>query len=165
MTYDDIYKKVKAALAKADANAVYGKMAIEFDVTGEGEGKFYVLVNEGKVYVEPYDYVDNDAKFIADAKTIIGIAEGKIKPETAYSTGSLKIDGNVGRGLEFKALVESVPAPVRKKRRTKAEIEADNAKKEAEKEAAKKPAKEAAKEPEATGKKPGRKSAAKKESK
>ncbi len=157
MTYDDIYKKVKAALANADANSIYGKLAIEFDITGEGEGRFYVLVNEGNVYVEPYDYVDNDARFIADAETLIGIAEGKIKPETAYSTGDLKIIGNVGRGLEFKALVESVPAPTRRKRRTKAEIEADNAKKEAEK--------AAAKEAEKPRKKPGRKPGSKKASK
>lgn len=145
MTYNEIYEKVKAALANADANAVFGKMAIEVYITGEGEGTFYVLVNEGKVYVEPYDYVDHDARFVADAKTIISIADGTLKPETAYSTGALVIEGNVGRGLEFKALVESASAGAKsaapkRKRRSKEEIEADKAAKEAakaEKEAAK----------------------------
>ncbi len=153
MTYEEIFKKVKTALAKAKADAVNGNLAVEFDITGEGEGKFYVEVKDGAVYVEPYDYVDNDAKFIADADTLIALAKGSLKPETAYADGKLAIDGNVGRALEFKALVESVPAP--KKRRTKAEIEADKAAKEAEK-AVK--AEKAEKEPEKKpAKKPGRK--------
>ncbi|MGN1097643.1 MAG: SCP2 sterol-binding domain-containing protein, partial [Clostridia bacterium] len=144
MTYNEIYEKAKAALANADAKSIFGKMAIEFCITGEGEGRFYVLVDGGKVYVEPYDYVDNDARFVADAETLIKIVEGTLKPETAYSTGDLKIEGNVSRGLEFKALVESVPAPKaaapKRKRRTPEEIAADKAAKEAakaEKEAAK----------------------------
>lgn len=160
MTYQEIFKKVKTSLAKADANSVSGKLAIEFDIIGEGEGKFYVEVNEGKVNVEPYDYIDNDAKLIADADTLIALAKGTIKPETAYADGRLAIDGNVGRALEFKALVESVPAP--KKRRTKAEIEADKAAKEAEK-AAKAAEKEASKAAKPVAKKPAaKKTAAKK---
>lgn len=148
MTYEEIFGKVKEALAKAKAEAVSGKLAIEFDITGEGEGKFYVEVKDGSVNVEPYDYVDNDAKFIADAQTLIKLAKGTIKPETAYAEGSLVIDGDVNKGLEFKALVESVPAP--KKRRTKAEIEAD---KKAKAEAEKKPAVKAEKKIEAKAEK------------
>ena len=163
MTYFEIYEKVKEALKSADANTVNGKLAIEFFITGEGEGKFYVLVDGGQVYVEPYDYVDNDARLIAEADTIIGIAEGKIKPESAYFSGELKIEGDVGRALELKPLIDSAkPAPVKKPRRTKAEIEAEKEAKaaaKAEKEAAKaaeKAAKEAAKKP-AAPKKPAAK--------
>lgn len=159
MTYQEIFKKVKTALAKADANAVSGKLAIEFDITGEGEGKFYVEVNEGRVNVEPYDYIDNDAKFIASAETLIAVAKGSLKPETAYADGSLAIDGNVGRALEFKALVESVPAPAPRKRRSKAEIEAEKAAKEAAK-----AVKEAAKAEKAAAPKKDEKPAAKKAS-
>ncbi len=144
MTYQEIFKKVKTSLSKAKADSVSGDLAIEFDITGEGEGRFYVQVKDGSVNVEPYDYVDNDARLIADADTIIAVVKGTLKPETAYAEGKLAVDGNVGRALELRALVESVPAP--KKRRTKAEIEADKVKKEAEKASAeKKEAKPAAK--------------------
>lgn len=163
MTYQEVYEKVKSALAKADGNSVYGKMAIEFCITGEGEGKLYVLAQDGKVYVEPYDYVDNDARFVADAETLIKLAKGTVKPETAYSTGVLKIEGNVSRGLEFKALAESAapakkPAAPKRKRRTKEEIEADKAAKEAAKAA--KEAEKAAKAEKAAA--PAKKAPAKK---
>lgn len=157
MTYEEIFGEVKTALAKAKADAVNGKLAIEFDITGEGEGKFYVEVKDGSINVEPYDYVDNDAKLIADAQTLINLAKGAVKPETAYAEGALAIEGDVNKALEFKALVESIPAP--KKRRTKAEIEADKAAKEAAKaeKAAEKAAKEAAKAEKAAAKKPAAK--------
>lgn len=157
MTYHEIYGKVKEALKNADASVINGKLAIEFCITGEGEGKFYVLVDQGSVYVEPYDYVDNDARLIADADTLIGIASGKIKAETAYAKGNLKIEGNVGRALEFKELVKSA-APAKKPRRTKAEIDAEKSAKEAEK-AAKEAAKKAEKEAKEAAKKPAPKKA------
>ena len=144
MTYQEIYAKVKEALKDADGSVIAGKLAIEFDITGEGEGKLYVLVDEGKVYVEPYDYVDNDARLIAEADTLIKIASGKVKAEAAYASGALRIEGNVGRALEFKKLVKTV-APAKKPRRTKEQIAADKAAKEAEKEAAAKAKAETAK--------------------
>ena len=158
MTYFEIYEKVKEALKNADASTVNGKLAIEFFITGEGEGKFYVLVDGGQVYVEPYDYVDNDARLIASAETIIKIAEGKAKPEALYFSGELNIEGDVGRALELKPLIESVmSAPAKKKRRTKAEIEADKAAK-----AAAKAEKDAAKAAEKAAKETAKKSATKK---
>lgn len=143
MTYQEIYAKVKDALKNADGSVVAGKLAIEFDITGEGEGKFYVLVDEGKVFVEPYDYVDNDARLIADASTLIKIASGRMKAETAYATGALKIEGDVGRALELKEVIKSATPP-RRPRRTREEIAAENAAKEAAK-AAKAAKKEVAK--------------------
>ena len=111
MTYQEIFETVKKALSKAKAKAVSGNVAFEFDIVGEGEGKFYIEVKDGNVNIEPYNYYDNDARLEADADTFIKIATGALKPETAYADGQLKIDGDVGKALELKALVESVPAP------------------------------------------------------
>ena len=166
MTYQEIYEKVRDALKNADANTVSGKLAIEFFITGEGEGKFYVLVDGGKVYVEPYDYVDNDARLIADADSIIKIANGKLKPEAAYVSGVLKVEGNVGRALDLKPLIESAMPPKRK-RKSKEEVEAEKAAKEAEKAAkeAEKAAKEAEKAAKASEKEAAAKAPAKSEEK
>ena len=175
MTYQEIFENVKKSLSKAKASAVNGDAAFEFDIVGEGEGAFYVQIKDGSVNIEPYDYKDNDARLIADADTFIKIAKGELSPEVAYVEGQLKVEGDVGRALELKALVDSVPAP--KKRRSKAEIEAEKAAKEAakaEKEAAKaaaKAEKEAAKaaakttEKKASAKAPAAKAPAKKATK
>lgn len=176
MTFEKIYETVKKSLAKAKADVVNGDVAFECVIVGEGEGKFYIQVKDGSVNVEPYDYWDNDARLIADAETFTQIAGGKLSPVAAYTNGQLHIQGDVGRALELKALIESVPAP--KKKRTKEEIEAEKAAKEAakaqkeaekaakaaEKEAAKKAAaeKKAAAKKEAPKKAPVKKAAPKK---
>ena len=103
MTYHEIYESVKKSLAKAKAEVVDGNVAFECDIVGEGEGKFYIQVKDGSVYVEPYDYKDCDARLIADAETFIEMASGKLSPEAAYVSEPkrLYIDGDVGKALEF----------------------------------------------------------------
>ena len=131
MTFFEIFDKFKATLKNADPKTVEGKLAIEFDITGEGEGKFYLLVDEGELHIEPYDYVDNDAKLIADADTLIRIAAGRVKPQTAYATGALKAEGNVGRAMDIMPLIKSA-APARKRSAAKAAPKAPKAAKKAE---------------------------------
>ena len=65
MTYEEIVGYVKKKAAKADAKN-FGPVAVQIDITGEGEGAFYVAVSDGKVDVQPYEYFDHNAKVVAD---------------------------------------------------------------------------------------------------
>ena len=49
MTYEEIVAKVKDRLAGVDPNKVNGFLAIQVNITGEGEGAFYVEVKDGKL--------------------------------------------------------------------------------------------------------------------
>lgn len=129
MKYEEIVKKVKTAYAKADASKVEGHVAIQVDVTGEGEGAFYIEIADGKVAVEPYEYKDKDAKIIANAEDILAVVAGKKGADTLY------VEGNTEKALVLNTLVAK-KAPAKKAPAKKAVA----AKKTEEKAPAKKPA-------------------------
>ncbi len=95
MTYEEMVKKIKSAYAKADASAIGEHIAIQFNVTGEGEGALYLEVTDGKIDIQPYEYFDRDAIVVTGAKTLVDIATGKISVTDAYNKGILTVDGNV----------------------------------------------------------------------
>ncbi len=101
MTYFEIFDYVKNKLGGADVSNCDSHMAFEFVVTGEGEGKFYAEIKDKQLFIEPYDYHDCDARFIASAETFIAIVDGKILAEAAFTLSRLKVEGNLEKALEL----------------------------------------------------------------
>ncbi|MBQ7463245.1 MAG: SCP2 sterol-binding domain-containing protein [Lachnospiraceae bacterium] len=147
MKFEEVVKKAKANLKKADAGKVGDHVAVQFDITGEGEGAFYAEVKDGVIDVQPYEYKDNDIKVTASAEDILAITAGEVSYTELLSDGRASGDGVKASKidkLEYKVkagMVAKKPA--------------------AKKPAAKKPAakKPAAKKP-ATAKKPAAKKTA-----
>ncbi len=108
MNYQEIVKTVQDLCKGADISDYNKHLAVEVQITGEGEGVFYIEARDGKVYVEPYDYHDRDVRLITSADNFIKIANGELDPVKAFFTGKLKIDGSVDKALEFKNIVDSV---------------------------------------------------------
>ena len=168
MTYEEIVAKVKKAYAKANTALVDEHLAVQVDITGEGEGAFYIEVADGKINVEPFEYYDNDFKVYCTADEIIAIAEGKKKLGEEVASNNASVSGNVDKVAVFDLIVAKKSAGGRKKAdAAKAEKPAKKAAKKddavkAEK-AEKKPAKKAAKKDEAVKaeKKPAKKAAKK----
>ena len=104
MTYEEIVAAAKEGFGKKDVSKFDGHLAVEFDVIGEGEGAFYVEIKDKNVYVEPYEYYDRDVRFIASAKTFLGLADGTVNAVAAFTTGQLKIDGSIDKALEFQKI-------------------------------------------------------------
>ena len=173
MKYEEIVAKVKKAYAKADTALVDEHLAVQVDVTGEGEGAFYIEVADGKINVEPWEYLDHDFKIQCTAEEIIAIAEGKKKLGAEVESGNVYISRNFDKVAVFDLIVakksaKKAAAPKAEKKTAekkvaKKDTAAAAAKKEAEKaaKAAAKPAKavkKAADKVEAKDKKkPGRK--------
>ncbi|MBO4373558.1 MAG: SCP2 sterol-binding domain-containing protein [Lachnospiraceae bacterium] len=143
MKFEDVVKKVKANLKKADAGKVGDHVAVQFDITGEGEGAFYVEVKDGAIEVEPFEYMDHDIKVTASADDILMITSGKISYTELLSDGRAYGDGIKASkmdALEFKAAAAKKPA-AKKPAAKKAAAKKPAAKKTAAKKpAAKKPA-------------------------
>ena len=158
MTYEELVKLAKKTYEKADASAVKDHVAIQFNVTGEAEGAFYLEVKDGKVSVEPYEYYDRDVVVTAEDTVLEQIATGKLGLEAAYLTGKVKAEGNLKKALllkELKAAAKKAPA---KKEAAKKEVAPKKAC--AKKACAKK---EEAPKKEAAKKAPAKKAPAKKE--
>ena len=152
MTYEKIVEKVSKAYAGADASKIAEHVAVQFNVTGEGEGAFHLEVAEGKVDVQPYEYYDRDVIVTTPADTVLDVAAGKLAIDEAYNTGKLFADGNIGKLMLLKEIA------VKKARARKVKEEAADAvktvekKAEVKKTAAKKTVKEAAQKAEDTAK-------------
>ena len=128
MTYEEIvsYVSKKATKLKAKSEA-----AVQVDITGEGEGAFYVSVKEGKIEVAPYEYFDHDAKVVADGNEFIAYLDGKADESV------LSIIGDVEKAAIIKELVSKAPAkaaakPAAEKKAAPAKAAAKPAEKKAE---------------------------------
>ena len=129
MTYEELVKAAKDAYCSKDASNIKEHVAIQFNVTGEAAGIFYLEIKDGQVYVEPYEYYDRDAIVTTDAENLVKMAEGTLGMEAAYFSGKIKAEGNLGKALLLKSLSDKAQAK-----------KAAKEKKAATKTAAKKPA-------------------------
>lgn len=105
MTYAEFFTKVKELFMEADVSDITEHLAYQFNITGEAEGIFYVEVKDGKLHVEPYEYYDRDATFIASADTFMKIAKGKLDPVLAFTLHKLKVEGNIDKALKLKSFI------------------------------------------------------------
>ncbi|MBQ8613504.1 MAG: SCP2 sterol-binding domain-containing protein [Ruminiclostridium sp.] len=113
MTYEEIFTKSKELIMKSDVSKVDGHLAVQIDIEGEGEGAFYIELKDRELHVEPYEYYDNDCKFIISGENFLKMADGKLDPVAAFFDGRLKIDGSIDKALEFKNIVDSVKKQVK----------------------------------------------------
>lgn len=106
MTYQEYFESVKKEFEGADVSDIREHLAYQFNVIGdEGAGIFYVEVKDGKLFIEPYEYYDRDAIFIATADTFTAIMNGKMDPVWAFTIRKLKVEGNIEKALKLKDLI------------------------------------------------------------
>ncbi|MEE0859251.1 MAG: SCP2 sterol-binding domain-containing protein [Acutalibacteraceae bacterium] len=106
MTFFDAFNEVKETFMSADVSDYKGHLALQVNLTGEGEGRFYAELDNGKLSVEPYEYFDRDVIFTVDTNDFLKIIHGKLDPVFAFTIGKLKIDGDLGKALEIQRLVK-----------------------------------------------------------
>ena len=105
MTFDELVKKMKSKAEKVDASGV-GFLAVQVDITGDNGGVFYVEVKDGKVNVEPYEYNDRQCRITISMDNFNKLIAGKLDPVAAFTLGKLKVDGDVGKAVEFSKILK-----------------------------------------------------------
>ncbi len=115
MTYEEIVAAAREEFLKSDVSSLRQHLAVEIDIVGEGEGAFYVELKDGKLYVEPYEYYDRDVKLIATGKDFLKIARGSMNAVMAYTTGKLRIEGDLGKALELQQIIETIKKEEKKR--------------------------------------------------
>lgn len=101
MTYESLVNTVRNKFKDTDVSAVSGTLAYQFNVTGKAEGIFYVEIKDGRVNVEPYEYYDRNAILTINGTNLIKLISGKLDPVLAFTTGKLRVDGDVNAALEL----------------------------------------------------------------
>ena len=85
----------------ADVSSVSGTLAFQINLIGKVEGIFYIEIKDGQVHVEPYEYYDRNAILTVNATNFTKLINGKLDPVIAFTTGKLKVDGDVNAALEL----------------------------------------------------------------
>ena len=105
MKRDTVVSKVRKAAEKADVSNI-DFLAVQINLTDQDPGVFYVEVKDHKISVEPYDYHDRNCAVTMSLTDFNKLLDGKLDPVLAFGTGKLKVDGDVGKALEFSKLLK-----------------------------------------------------------
>ncbi|MEP3440670.1 MAG: SCP2 sterol-binding domain-containing protein [Sulfitobacter sp.] len=89
---DVINEAVKLLSEKLDGAEVGG--TVKFDIEGEGS----VMVDDAGVRAGDEDA---DVTLSADAETFAGIMSGDTNPTSAFMSGGLKVDGDMGMAMKL----------------------------------------------------------------
>ena len=105
MKFDELVTKVRGLASKVDVSN-QDFLAVQINITGKESGVFYVEVKDHKVNVEPYDYHDRNCAISIKSDDFIKLISGKLDPVAAFTVGKLKVDGDIGKALEFSKLLK-----------------------------------------------------------
>ena len=103
MTFTDLLTKVRSLASTLD---VSGSPFLAVQVNITDQGVFYVEVKDGQIHVEPYEYNDRSCAITMHAEDFAKLLEGKLDPIKAFTFGKLKVDGDLGKALEFSKLIK-----------------------------------------------------------
>lgn len=93
MTFIEAFEKIKKSSNKDIVN--YKDCAIQVKLIDyDAHGIMYIAVRNSVVYIEPYDYVDNDLTIEILSKDLVRILSGRLKVDTALKKGLLKTSNN-----------------------------------------------------------------------
>lgn len=106
ITVNDVVAKVYKRINKAAGKqvAAEGRAAVDIKLYGSFEAHMYIEVKDGKVSVEPYDYIERDLEAAVPVDVALAIADGKTTIKEAVENGSLYVFGNVQFALKFAKL-------------------------------------------------------------
>ena len=107
MTFNELLEKVRTIAAKADVSDK-DFLAVQVNITGKESGVFYVEVKDHKVNVEPYEYNDRNCAVTMSLTDFNKLIDGKLDPVVAFTIHKLKVDGDIGKALEFSNLLKHV---------------------------------------------------------
>jgi uncharacterized OB-fold protein/putative sterol carrier protein len=93
-TVDEIFNTMEARFRPEAAEGM--NVVIAYDVTGGGGGKWKITVSGGKVKIEKTDDLSGaSVKSTVDAETFVGVSVGKVDGMAAFTSGKLKVEGDM----------------------------------------------------------------------
>ena len=100
MTRQDILNELGKKAVGFDASSYKDFLAVQVTLSDLGE-PLYVEIKDGKLSVEPYEYDGRQANLIISSENFKKMINGKLNPILAFTTGKLKIEGNIGKAKEL----------------------------------------------------------------
>lgn len=105
MNLQDILTKAREKAEKIDVSDV-GFLAVQVNLKDLDPGTFYIEVKDHRISIEPYEYNDRSCALSLSADNFNKLIDGKLDPVAAFTLGKLKVEGDVGKALEFSNLIK-----------------------------------------------------------
>ena len=91
---------VRAKFEKKDVSKIGEKIAIEIKAYGEKEYYIYVLIEDGKVTVEPWGYFDKDVHIDMPIADVVAVVNGKYDFKAKALSGDFYASGSLTKLLK-----------------------------------------------------------------
>lgn len=91
---------VRAKFEKKDVSKIGEKIAIEIKAYGEKEYYIYILIEDGKVTVEPWGYIDNDVHIDMPIADVVAAVNGKYDFKAKALSGDFYAIGSLTKLLK-----------------------------------------------------------------
>ncbi len=105
MTFSELLAKVRGMKDDIDISET-NFLAVQVNITGDSGGVFYIEIKDGRISVEPYEYNDRSCGITMNPTDFSKLIDGKLDPVIAFTLGRLKVDGDIGKALEFSKLIK-----------------------------------------------------------
>ncbi len=103
MSFEEILASVRERAKGADVSEV-GFLAVQVTLTDCGV--FYIEVKDGRVNIEPYEYIDRNCELVLTPENFCKIMDGSLDAVKAFTVGKLKVNGDLGKALEFSKIIK-----------------------------------------------------------
>lgn len=107
MNFFEMFEQAKNKLEKTDVSDAKQHIAVQIEVTEDGNGIFYAEIIDGIMNVQPYNYYDNDVSIVLSNNTLTSILSGKITFSEAIESGELNAYGCPKKATVFYQAVEA----------------------------------------------------------
>lgn len=104
MTLNKLLDKLETMRDKIDVSGT-DFLAVQVNLTDTDPGVFYVEVKDHQLSIAPYDYHDRSCAVTISSTNFNKLIDGKLDPVMAFTLGKLKVDGDLGKALEFAGLL------------------------------------------------------------
>ena len=94
--------------ANINADAAKGmNSVIQFNLTGDGGGNYYVEIKEGTANVQEGSHASPNMTMTLAASDYVDLINGKLNGQMAFMSGKLKIAGDMGLAMKMQTLFKN----------------------------------------------------------
>jgi putative sterol carrier protein len=102
VTPEMVFERMPSALDTSRAGTT--NATIQFDLSGESGGKWWVKIHDGKAESGKGDAESPNLTITMDARDYVKMSLGQLDGTQAFMTGKLKIKGDMGLAIKMQTL-------------------------------------------------------------
>ena len=101
-TVKELFENMPEAFNKEEAAGM--NAVCQYDITGDGGGKWHAEIKDGKLAVVEGGHKSPSLTVTVRAEDYVAMAEGTLNGQQAFLTGKLKISGDISLAMKLQSL-------------------------------------------------------------